>query len=585
MQKAPSAKQTPTANNPKTTTTTQTQLKNAILALSVCLVSLFVALGIFVGINMQRRNLLTLSPITAPNSTKPLTRDERLEKMFEFEYDEMEKAFKITRVKTTDNDIQIPSTYLDLNVVSLASTSFYKKSSTKRVTFEETSNIQNLEGRTFERSGLMSIIIPSSVTRVGAELFYKCRALQSVTLLGDKLPAAEEGAESLNSDLATNQYAYWNPLVFISKTATEQSGSEAAIWGKFTENVIKYDHIDGEFLIANQNNANTNMPSGYYVVGYTGIISDITLPATTQVDGEARTIIGIGEIAFIETAISSVFIPKTYETIGENAFASYIDMVKQLSQSISFTTRSKLTSVTFEQGSQLQYINSGAFYSARMNTITIPKMVKEIGSNAFTFCTKLTTVDFETDSRLETISNNAFSSSAITSFHIPAITSSIGNNVFEECSSLAEITCDSGNQYFTVVGKCLIQTTDGILLVALKNFSLPTDGSIKRIANGAFSISRPSSLYLPSGVTVIDSFNGAKYLTYIDLPSTVTSLGSWCFANCTSGLTVVIRATTPPSTSYNPFYNTFSPVIRVPSSALSTYRSKWSWASSYLRAI
>ena len=78
-------------------------------------------------------------------------------------------------------------------------------------------------------------------------------------------------------------------------------------------------------------------------------------------------------------------------------------------------------------------------------------------------------------------------------------------------------------------------------------------------------------------------YNGAFYnnynLTSIDLPETLTSIGSNCFNSCSSLATVYIRSTVPPRLGSNVFYRTSSDLrIYVPASSKTAYENASDWA-------
>lgn len=102
------------------------------------------------------------------------------------------------------------------------------------------------------------------------------------------------------------------------------------------------------------------------------------------------------------TALTSIEIPASVETIGDSAF--YYS--------------SSLATVTFEKGSQLKTIGGGYYYSAyeksyyshgafsdciALASIEIPASVETIEAAAFAFCSSLKTVTFEKGSKLTTI--------------------------------------------------------------------------------------------------------------------------------------------------------------------------------------
>ena len=151
------------------------------------------------------------------------------------------------------------------------------------------------------------------------------------------------------------------------------------------------------------------------------------------------------------TALTSIEIPASVETIEAAAFKGC----------------SSLATVTFENGSQLKTIGGGSYSSGAfsdctaLTSIEIPASVETIEATAFKRCSKLTTVTFEKGSQLKTIGggysssyyHGAFSDcSSLTSIEIPASVETIEAAAFSDCSQLATVTFEKGSQLKTIGG-------------------------------------------------------------------------------------------------------------------------------------
>ena len=130
---------------------------------------------------------------------------------------------------------------------------------------------------------------------------------------------------------------------------------------------------------------------------------------------------------------------------------------------------------------------------------------------------------------------------------------------FPGCTALESITVASGNARYSDAGDNLIDTEQNILLVGSANSEIPTDGSVTRIAAGAFvyggsytnGMQQDGALYV-SGCLVAenDSIDGMltvregtwliadlvfwreMYITEASLPNSVQYIGNYAFYEC-----------------------------------------------------
>lgn len=132
-------------------------------------------------------------------------------------------------------------------------------------------------------------------------------------------------------------------------------------------------------------------------------------------------------------------------------------------------------------------------------------------------------------------------------------------SAFSGCTALESITVASGNVRYSDAGDNLIDTEQNILLVGSANSEIPTDGSVTRIAAGAFvyggsytnGMQQDGALYV-SGCLVAenDSIDGMltvregtwliadlvfwreMYITEASLPDSVRYIGNYAFYEC-----------------------------------------------------
>lgn len=156
------------------------------------------------------------------------------------------------------------------------------------------------------------------------------------------------------------------------------------------------------------------------------------------------------------------------------------------------------------------------------------------------------------------IADGAFSGTAIKSVSIPNTVTEIGNRAFLECKELKETTILSGVEYGenvylgSGVKKATIQ--NGVEELSKNLFAGATYlseieflGSTKKICDGAFSFSGIKRITIPDTVVEIESnaFRGSKIEIAI-IPTSVTTMGKYVFADCGSLNFVTLNASAKP---------------------------------------
>ena len=243
------------------------------------------------------------------------------------------------------------------------------------------------------------------------------------------------------------------------------------------------------------------IPSGVTSIG-SSVFSDCSLLGTVTF-GEDSKLESIGSSAFADCdALTSIEIPSRVTSIGYSAFSDC----------------SLLGTVTFGEGSKLESIGNNAFSNcSNLTSIKIPSSVTSIGSSAFSNCSSLGTVKFGEDSKLESIGNNAFSNcSNLNSIEIPSRVTSIGERAFEGCSALKKVN---------------ITDIDAWAMIDFAFSSNPLNYGAGLYLNGGLV----TEVTLTTATKIGDyAFNYYDSLTSITIPSSVISIGSDAFNNCSA---------------------------------------------------
>ena len=149
--------------------------------------------------------------------------------------------------------------------------------------------------------------------------------------------------------------------------------------------------------------------------------------------GENSQLKTISNAAFASANIKKVTIPKSVTTIEKN-----------MSQGAAFQGAG-IEELIFEEGSQLETIDSGIFFSNSISKVVIPKSVKTINSLAF-YGNRISSLTFEEGSQLTTIGDEAFNRNSLTNDglgKLPSTLTTLSTSAFINNPNLTQITLTS----------------------------------------------------------------------------------------------------------------------------------------------
>ena len=325
----------------------------------------------------------------------------------------------------------------------------------------------------------------------------------------------------------------------------------------------------------------------------------------------------IGDNAFDGcSSLSSINIPSSVTSIGDYAFydCDYLTSINIPSSVTSirpgtFWYCRSLTSINIP--SSVTSIGYHAFIGCRsLTSINIPSSVTSIGGGAFKGCSSLTaiTVDesnpiygsdnnvlfrkkdnclilargdlekYDIPSWVTSIGNTAFAGCrSLTSINIPSSVTSIGDGAFNECSSLTTITVDESNPMYSSENNVFFSKKEKSLIragVGLEKYDIPS--SVTSIRSSAFyNCSSLTSISIPSSVTSIGekAFSYCRSLTSINIPSSVTRIEWLAFYKCSNLKAVRFKGKVPPTFNSDIFRNTSDLKVYVPHGTLEAYKN------------
>ena len=290
------------------------------------------------------------------------------------------------------------------------------------------------------------------------------------------------------------------------------------------------------------------IPTNVTTVGYSAFKRCSSLTTVTfEKESQLKTIGGdyyYGGAFSDCTALTSIEIPASVETIGNTAFSDC----------------SSLATVTFEKGSRLKTIGNNAYYRCTsLTSIEIPASVETIEKKAFMHCSSLATVTFEKGSQLKTIAGDSYDGAfsdctALTSIEIPASVETIEATAFKRCSQLATVTFEKGSQLKTIGGGYYSSYYHGAFSDCSSLTSIEIPASVETIEATAFSdcsqlatvtFEKGSQLKTIGGGYYSSYYHGAfsdcSSLTSIEIPASVETIEATAFKRCSKLTTVTFE--------------------------------------------
>lgn len=397
------------------------------------------------------------------------------------------------------------------------------------------------------------------IESIGEYAFYDCSSLNSINL-GDchKLKSLGKAAFEM--------YLYDNvSLKTISLPASLEEIGESAfadLANLTTVNIVNDKDDNGNDIEdANKSKLQT---IGDYAFKNTGIKS-IYIPNSFKADG-----FGTGVFANCKS-LTSISIPNTISSMGglfTNCYKLSNIVIRPVSENASISGENGLMFTVDENGSRkLEYAApsyQGATVDGKNNVCVIPDdvvaisdntfannayitevristSVAKIGANAFSGCRKLEKVSFydttkNNASQTLIVGNSAFyNTPELASVSFPKSLSSIGDSAFQYTPKLKSVkNGDVVTNAVTFAEGCVLTTIGSLAFYgsAIDYIDLPS--KLQTIGNLAFRCSSIKEIKIPNSVIEMGTTTGVK-----DPGSTATSQKGYVFADCQNLKTVI----------------------------------------------
>lgn len=257
-----------------------------------------------------------------------------------------------------------------------------------------------------------------------------------------------------------------------------------------------------------------------YAFQYCGSLADVPLPSS---------LVSIGVSAFRECdGLSAVVMPNTVTTLNKNAYESCNTLTTvTLSSGLqaipdnAFRDCGSLVDIPLPPS--LVSIGTGAFEQCRsLTSVNMPNTVTTLNNSAYYVCTNLKEVKLSEN--LKNIGDASFCECGnLISIDIPASVSTINSHAFRSCVKLETVTLHEG-----------LQSIEGASFSGCKSLvSVTIPETVTSIGVEAFDNSGLRSIIIPRSVTSMGdrafAYSGLRSIT---IPETVTSVGGGILNGC-----------------------------------------------------
>ena len=351
-----------------------------------------------------------------------------------------DEAYMVIGYEGTASEVYIPAMHDGKPVVQIRGRAFAENATITSVIIGD--NVKYLNNEVFaDCVNLRSVVIGRSITEIDERAFAWCESLESV-ILPDALTVIDESAFWMCSSLASVRIPYGvttigeeafgrcDSLVSVRIPGSVTSiGKKAFSWCLALQS-IEVDAHNAHYSSLQGNLYNKDQTTLLqYAMGKTE--TDFTIP-------DSVTTIGYYAFAYCENIVNLV-IPNSVTKVEYYAFGEVGGLQYNVKDGLCYLGNA-----------ENPYLFLACAENKSITTAVVDKNCRFINDFAFDFCTKLTTVTFEQGSKLTSIGSCAFFyCDALEGIEIPTGVTHL-NAPFYACPVLERITfVDAENWYIT----------------------------------------------------------------------------------------------------------------------------------------
>ena len=450
------------------------------------------------------------------------------------------KTYEVTAIQNSAfNDTELSSVTIGANVTDIGQSAFLYARELQTVTFEAGSKLRNIGQYAFENCvKLETFDMPAGVESIGEDAFYLCERLTEAHLPGTLKTIGKytyRGCTSLATVTIGEGVETIEGLAFykcpaltditIPKSVTSIGGSPFTGCTSLTSiNVATgnsyYKSIDG-ILYNTAMTTVLNCPAGK--TGSCNIPNGVT---------------EVAAYAFYQSRLSSITLPYTLTTMGQDAFAYCAGLTTMTIPSglsvvpyEAFYECKKLETLTLSEG--VQDIRNGAFGKCvSLKTVNLPSTLTILYYYAFGGCESLETIKVDATS-VPTANSGAFDGVPVS--QVTLIVPSSAVSAYQAADVWKDFYYDTPGTY-AVGDTFTAPTAEGVEVTYIITSLSPKTVSVGDGKNKAVDSKTKGTITIPTKVNGFkvtgishSGLSGLIYLSSLNLPSTLTTLEPYAF--------------------------------------------------------
>ena len=388
-------------------------------------------------------------------------------------------------------------------VTSIGQSAFYGCSGLTTLIIPQ--SVTSIGDAAFSGCGLTSVILHSSPTTIGSNVFGRCWVLEEVTFDCETVSDIFKGLSPIKKLTMTEK------VLSIDKESFCNCSGLVDVTIPSTISSVGKDAFSGTAWYESQ-------PDGLVYIGKIAYKFKGEMPANTSIILNDDTE-GIADCAFENCGgLNSVTIPTSVTYIGKGAFNGCTELTSVNVPVIdlsSFCHNSIVSTIKYAIGKPIKLIDNKG---KEIKEYIIPDDVTSIDYYSFMNC------------------------SGLTSLVIPNSVTDIGNYAFENCSGLTSVIIPNSVKF---ICQCAFKGCSGLTSITIPN-------SVTYITNDAFEDCCGLKSVVFDCQEVTSLFSGFSSIEEITLSGNVTSIEEEAFKDCCS-LTSVIVCCNLTSIGDNPF--------------------------------